>query len=205
MRSWFAGVPPAASKLLMMSLPKFGGVVDDGVDATADIDRVVASAADDGVVVVATVEGVVAVAAIEQVVAVVAVERVVAATAEQLVVVVIAVDDVVERVAGAVDGVAAVEVEVFDVRAQRVGDVGFDAIGAADASIGVASRATYVADLVDDIDVVAVAAGHGVGTEAALRAFVAAKAAQRVGGSPPVMTLLSALPVPTNWSASTPM
>ena len=61
------------------------GVVDDGVDAAADVDGVVAGAADDGVVVVAAVERVVAVAAVEQVVAVIAVERVVAAAAEELV------------------------------------------------------------------------------------------------------------------------
>ena len=64
-----------------------GGVVDEGVEATADVDRVIAATADDRVVVViaAAEMRVVAGTAIDHVVAVIAVEGVVTGTAEQLV------------------------------------------------------------------------------------------------------------------------
>ena len=94
-----------------------------------------------GVVVVAAGDRIVADAAIDQVVAVIAVEGVVAAATEELVVFVVAVDDVVERVAGSGDR-RAVEVEVLDIGAEHVVDVGFDPVGAADQSTPLVSVTT---------------------------------------------------------------
>ena len=91
-------------------------VVDEGVEATADVDRVIATIADDRVVVVidAADDDVVTETTIDHVVAVIAVEGVVTGTAEQLVVAVIAVDDVGEGVAGSIDRVVAGQVQVLD-------------------------------------------------------------------------------------------
>ena len=123
------------------------GIVDDGVDAATDIDDVVSGPADDGVVVVATIERVVTGAAIEEIVAVSTIQCIETATAEQLVGSIVAVDDVVEFVAGAgaVGGIV-IEVEILDTCAQHVADRGFYQVGA-----GRAGR-SFVDDIARIID-----------------------------------------------------
>ena len=98
----------------------------------------------------------------------------------------------------------AVEVEVLDFGAERVVDVGLRP-GRCRRSAIARCFGHHVADIVDEVDVVAVAADHGVGAKAAIQRVVAAKAAQRVGEIAAGDDVVGALPVPTNWSASTPV
>jgi hypothetical protein len=111
--------------------------------------------------------GVVAEAADHGVGAGAAIENVVAAVAG---------DRVGEAVAGAVDVAAAGQRQVLDIGADGVGDRRLHRVGAR-----VEHLRHHVADVVDDIGVVAEAADHGVGAGAAVEDVVAAVAGDRVG------------------------
>jgi hypothetical protein len=117
-------------------------------------------------------------AAVEGVVAGVADEVVGAGEAGELVVQLVAGEGVVERVAGAVDLEAGEQLQVLDVGAERVGDGALDRVGAA----GQAGHALRhgVALVVDEVEIVAGAAGHLVGAGAALQAIGAVVAGQGV-------------------------
>ena len=99
------------------------------------------------------------------VVAEAAVHRVGAAAAVEAVGARIADEDVGEEIAGAVDVAAAGQGEVLDRGGEREADRALDPVGALAGELG-----DDVAGLVDDVDVVAVAAVHHVGAERRRRA-----------------------------------
>ena len=105
------------------------------------------------------------------------VEGVVAAAAEDLVGRVVAVDDVGEVVAGAVRSVV-VQIEVFDPGPENKADIRFDAV---DIGRQAGRFVDDVACVVDEVDVVAGAADHRVGTQAALERVVSGKTRERIG------------------------
>ena len=88
----------------------------------------------------------------------------------------VAVDAIVRRVAGAVDVAAAGERQIFQADAQRIRDRAVDTV---DAGAGFDDA---VAGVVDHVEVVAAAAGEGVGAAAAIEGVVAAAAGDRVAG-----------------------
>ena len=96
-----------------------------------------------------------------------AVERVVAAVAG---------DDVGIAIAGAVDVGAAGQGQVVDIGAERVADRRLHHVGAFAESLG-----DRIADIIDDVGVIAEAAGHGVSAGAAVEGVVAAVAGDDVG------------------------
>ena len=85
-------------------------------------------------------------------------------------------EDVVGRVAGAVDGARPGQGQVLDLGAERVGQCRLDGVGAAAGELG-----RHVAGVVDDVGVVAVAAGHRVGAGAAVEPVVGGVAGEDVG------------------------
>ena len=140
----------------------------------------VASIVDDvGVVAGAADQCIGAGAAIQRVVAGAAVERVAADAAVEGVVLGSAGDDVVERVAGAGECCRAGIDQVLEVGTKRVGggrrlhsiSAGADAFG------------DHIADVVDDVGVVACAADEGVGTRAAVQRVIGASAGDDVAQS----------------------
>ena len=108
-------------------------------------------------------------------------------------------DLVVERVAGAGEAAAAGEAQLLDIGAERIsGERGADLVGALARILDHA-----VADIVDEIDVVAGAAAHRVGAGAAVELVVAAMAVQGVVAAEaedlvraPVPLSVSSPPVP---------
>ena len=143
---------PQAERVADRALHRVGALAEELVDGVADI-------VDD--------IGVVAEAAAQEVGAEAAVEDIV---------VDIAGEDVGIVIAGAVDRVDAGEVEIVDIGAEREADRAADDVDAA----GGAALDHDVADIVDDIAVAAVAAGHGVGAEAAVEAVAGVRPAERV-------------------------
>ena len=103
---------------------------DHDIGARAAIERVVAAAAEQAVVAVATAQAVVIVAADQRVVAAQARQHVVARAAVEHVGGVVARDHVGEFVAEAVDRASAAQRQVFDIRAEQVGDRRDDAVDA---------------------------------------------------------------------------
>ncbi|CAF0856079.1 unnamed protein product [Rotaria sp. Silwood1] len=132
----------------------------DGVGAAA-------GGLDDGVAGVVDDVAVVARAAHHAVRARAAVQQVVAGVAGE---------HVVQRVAGAIQVGTAGQHEVLDVVDQHVADGRLHRVAALARVLG-----DEVADVVDDVGVVAGAAGHLVGTQAAVQHVVAGVAGQRVG------------------------
>src|SRR5262249_4464851 len=156
-----------------------GGIAVEAVDGVVAVEN---AGVADGVVAARGVEAVVAGAPDEDVVAGAADERVVARVAAERVGGAVAGDQVVERVAGAGDGARARERPVLEVAepglavlGQVEADRAFDRVVAAAAEL-----AHLVAGIVDDIAVVAVAAGQAVGPETAAENVVAAGAGERV-------------------------
>src|SRR5262249_21200555 len=123
--------------------------VHDVARVVDDID-VVALPARHGGGTVAAIEAVVAGAAVGHGAGAATVERVVADAASEAVVAVVSGDDVVERVAGAVDVAAAGQGEVLDIGAERGADGRAHLVGAFVGGLG-----HGVAGIVDDVDVVA--------------------------------------------------
>ena len=151
---------------------------------------------------------VVAVAAVDQVVAVITVEGVVAAAAEQLVGRTVAVDDVVERVAGAVDGASPFRSRFSTSAAERESSiVGFDACRhPRRRRAGRRLRRRTSPASSTTVDVVAGAADHACRRRGRRSSVSLPPRPLSVSArSPPLMMLLPLLPVPTNWSASTPL
>ena len=87
----------------------------------------------------------------------------------------IAGENVIERVAGGVDRRGALQLNVFDIRSQRIADRGLDRIGA-----GTGILVTEVAHIIGHIGVVVGAAVHDVGTKPAIERVVAGKAVQGI-------------------------
>ena len=150
---------------------------EHGVDAAGgvELDGLVAAEADDVEVVAGAaaqdVEGIVGVGAVERVVAAAALESVGALQAGEPVGGAIADDDVVVGAAGAVDGGGAGKGEVLDALGEDEGHRAFDTVVEAGAEI-VKLLVDPIADIVDDVDVIAGAAVHGVGAGAAIEAVV---------------------------------
>ena len=94
---------------------------------------------------------------------------------EQLIVAAVADDGVGERIAGAVDGVAAGQRQIFEFDAESVDDRGLDRVGAAGGQFGY-----HIAGIVDDIDVVVGAAGHDIGSGSAVQGVGPDPAIQRI-------------------------
>src|SRR5207247_2744803 len=98
--------------------------------------------------------------------------------AQQLVDAVVAGDLVGEGVAGAVDGEGAGQYQVFERSREREADGAVDRI---DAAIGAGQRVRHdVAGVVDEVNIVALAAVHVVGADAAIHGVVAVAAVERI-------------------------
>src|SRR5262249_27602433 len=139
-------------------------------------ERVAAAAADQRVAIALTLKDVIAVAGQEQVFSNAAIERVVAREATERVRLVVADDVIVQAVAGAVDGVRAVENQIFEAVAEYVGDGAVDAVDIGNP----AALQDLVADVVDEILVAARAADHAVSPGLSGELVGAAIAGQRV-------------------------
>src|SRR5262249_32648237 len=91
-------------------------------------------------------------------------------------VVAVAADDrIVEGVAGAVDSVGIVQVQVLEIVSERVGDAAGDRVGAA-----VGALDDLVAGIIDHIVIAAATPGHAVRARTAIQEFAAPIAGERV-------------------------
>ena len=86
-------------------------------------------------------------------------------------------DDVVEFITGAVDGSCTAQDQILEVCSKRVGNCACHGI---DARGGAIAFHHHITEVVDDIAVVAVTAGHGVGASLAIQRIVASIASQAV-------------------------
>ena len=147
----------------------FAGGFDQAVVRCVDDIEVVAYATHQAVVADTTVQGVTARAAVQAVVAVQAAEQVGAAVARE---------HVVHRIARAAEVGAARQGQVFEIGGQDEGHAGLHGVAAFSSGLN-----NLIGQGVDDIGVIAGAAGQGVGTGPAVQGVVAGQAAEAVIGT----------------------